>query len=63
MRIVSKGQYYVVVHLTQAEAQSLGSGARFAVIDILYDVQPLLRNIIDTFASAQDAEQWISEHE
>ncbi len=63
MKVLSKSDSYVVVKLTHLEMQTLGTGSSYGVIDTFYEKVPALRNIVGTFMSAEEAEDWAREHE
>ena len=63
MKVLSKSDGYAVVKLAPMEVQLLGIGGSYAVVDVFYDKNPLLKNIIGTFVSMEEAEDWAREHE
>lgn len=63
MVILSKSLKYVVVHLTREEMIMAGVSSEYAVIDVFYDEQPMLSNVIGAFHSLESAEDWAMTHE
>lgn len=63
MRVLLKSNSYAVVELNHIEKHSLGTGSSYGVVDVFYEKVPALRNIVGTFVTAEEAEDWAREHE
>ena len=63
MRVLFQSDSYAVVELTQLDKQALGTGSSFGVVDTFYEKVPLLKNMVGTFVTAEEAEDWARDHE
>ena len=63
MEVLFKSNSYAVVKLTESEMKSIGTSSAYSVIDVFYDKVPMLKNIVGTFRTPEEAEDWARDHE